>query len=449
MPPAILIIDDDKRMGELLRDTLAEENLEATVSTDSREALRLLSENPLDIVITDLKMPHHDGIAVLERAREINPEIVVILITGYGSIETAIEAIRKGAYDYIQKPFEPDDFLLTINRAVDHVTLLHENRRLRQQIAENRTGSRWEMIGDSPQMLSLRETIERIAPFDTTVLIEGETGTGKELVARLLHLGSPRKEMPFMAVNCGALSEELLESELFGHEKGAFTGADRRKKGLFETAEKGTVFLDEVNATSSNFQVKLLRVLQEGQVMRVGSSHPTPVDVRVIAASNSPLGAEVEAGRFRQDLFYRLNVFTITLPPLRKRRPDIPLLAYHFLHRFSRKFNLEVKTITPTAMDKLLRHDWPGNVRELENTIQRAVLLAESPAIRTIQLPQKSTVPKDIDEACSKMISIAEMEKMLISHTLQAVNGHRERTAEILGISPATLWRKMKKYNLH
>lgn len=446
--PAILVLDDDRRMGELLRDTLAEENLPSVILNDSRQALQNIAENRYDIIVTDLKMPHHDGITILERAREVYPDTIVILLTGYGSIETAIEATRKGAYDYIQKPFEPDDFLLVIKRALDHVALLQENKRLRRQI-ENREFTNNEMVGDSAPMLALKEMIARISPFDATVLMQGETGTGKELVARLLHAGNPRRHMPFVAANCGALAEQILESELFGHERGAFTGADRRKQGLFETAHRGTIFLDEINATSSNFQVKLLRVLQEGQIVRMGSSVPTAIDVRVIAASNIPLEKEVEGGRFRQDLYYRLNVFSLVLPPLRLRRPDIPLLAHHFLHKFSLKFDKEVKSITQPVLDKLLQYDWPGNVRELENIIQRAVLLSDSPQINSIHLPRRTSAMHDLDDACSSLISFAEMEKMLISHTLQAVNGHRERTAEILGISPATLWRKMKKYQLN
>lgn len=446
--PAILVLDDDRRMGELLRDTLAEENLGSVILNDSRQALQDITENRYDIIVTDLKMPHHDGITILERAREVYPDTIVILLTGYGSIETAVEATRKGAYDYIQKPFEPDDFLLVIKRALDHVALLQENKRLRRQI-ENREFTDNEMVGDSAPMLALKEMIARIAPFDATVLMEGETGTGKELVARLLHSGSPRRHMPFVAANCGALAEQILESELFGHERGAFTGADRRKQGLFEAAHRGTIFLDEINATSSNFQVKLLRVLQEGQIVRMGSSAPTATDVRVIAASNIPLEKEVDGGRFRQDLYYRLNVFSLVLPPLRRRRPDIPLLAHHFLHKFSLKFDKEVKSIAQPALDKLLQYDWPGNVRELENIIQRAVLLSDSTQISSIHLPRRTSAMHDLDDACSSLISFAEMEKMLINHTLQAVNGHRERTAEVLGISPATLWRKMKKYQLN
>ena len=297
--PTILIIDDDQRMRELLRDTLAEEDLDADLCSDSRRAVSIIKTNPPDIIITDLKMPHYDGIAVLEQAKKTAPDSIVIMVTGYGTIETAIDATRKGAYDYIQKPFEPDEFLVVVRRATSHVRLIHENKRLRMQVEE---GGLDNMIGDSPSMQTLKEMIDRIAPFDTTVLIEGETGTGKELVARKIHRRSRRRHNTFLAVNCGALSEQLLESELFGHEKGAFTGADNCKHGLFEATNQGTIFLDEINSISINFQVKLLRVLQERQIMRVGSTQMTPVNVRVIVASNSPLEKEVEENRFRRDL---------------------------------------------------------------------------------------------------------------------------------------------------
>jgi DNA-binding NtrC family response regulator len=285
----ILVVDDDLRMRELIRDTLAEMELRPQLCGDSREALRLLASDPFDLVITDLKMPHVDGIEVLEGAKRFNPEILVILVTGYGTIESAIEAMQKNAYDYIQKPFEPDDFLLVVRRAVDHIRLLRENRRLKEQVA----GIGFEeLVGDSRPMKDLQAMIARIAPLDTTVLLQGETGTGKELVARSIHRGNKRRLAAFLPVNCGAIAETLLESELFGHEAGAFTGADRRKQGLFEAVAGGTLFLDEINATSLQFQVKLLRVLQEGEIMRVGATTPVKVDARIIAAANTSLEKE-------------------------------------------------------------------------------------------------------------------------------------------------------------
>jgi len=441
--PVILIIDDDQRMRELLRDTLAEEGFKATLCGDSRQAIEIISSTLPDIIITDLKMPHYDGIAILELAQKRAPESIVIMVTGYGTIETAVDAIRKGAYDYIQKPFEPDDFLFVVRRAVNHVRLIKENRRLRLEVEGGRHDN---MVGDSPPMLALKEMINRIAPFDTTVLIEGETGTGKEIVARTIHTGSRRNHNAFLAVNCGAIAEQLLESELFGHEKGAFTGADSLKQGLFEAAGQGTLFLDEINTTSENFQIKLLRVLQEGQVMRVGSTQATPVDVRIIAASNKPLEKEMEDGRFRRDLFYRLNVVTMELPPLRRRSSDIPLLAQHFMHKYAAKYKKEVKNLNWQVQEKLRSYHWPGNVRELENVIERAVLMAESDHIQSVYLPKKTSAPQE--NLCSGLMTLEEMESLLISNTLEAVNGHRERTAEILGISAVTLWRKVKKYQL-
>ncbi|MBW6521450.1 MAG: sigma-54 dependent transcriptional regulator [Desulfoarculaceae bacterium] len=441
----ILVVDDDLRMRELIRDTLAEMELRPQLCGDSREALRLLETDPFDLVITDLKMPHIDGIEVLEGAKRFNPETLVILVTGYGTIESAIEAMQKNAYDYIQKPFEPDDFLLVVRRAVDHIGLLRENKRLREQVA----GIGFEeLVGDSRPMKDLQAMIARIAPLDTTVLLQGETGTGKELVARSIHRGNKRRRAAFLPVNCGAIAETLLESELFGHEAGAFTGADRRKQGLFEAVAGGTLFLDEINATSLQFQVKLLRVLQEGEIMRVGATTPVKVDARIIAASNTSLEKEVEQGRFRQDLLYRLNVITVDIPPLRKRQSDIPLLAHHFCNKYNRRYHKQIRSIAGEVLDRLLHYSWPGNVRELENVLERAVIMADSDRISTVHLPNTATDALPPDFLCEGLISLAEMEKVMIERTLQSLNGHKGRTAEILGISSTSLWRKMKQYRL-
>jgi DNA-binding NtrC family response regulator len=441
----ILVVDDDLRMRELIRDTLAEMSLTSQLCGDSREVHQLLSEKEFDLVITDLKMPHVDGISVLEQARKINPEILVIMVTGYATIESAIEAMQKGAYDYIQKPFEPDNFLLVVRRAVAHVQLLQENLRLKKQV----TGLGFdELVGASKPMQDLHRLIVRIAPLDTTVLLQGETGTGKELVARLVHRGSTRSKASFLPVNCGAITETLLASELFGYEAGAFTGADKRKKGLFEAVDGGTLFLDEINATSSQFQVKLLRVLQEGEIMRVGATSPVKVDVRIIVAANVPLDTEVEQGRFRRDLFYRLNVVTLDIPPLRKRREDIPLLAHHFCNKYSQKYQKNIKNVAVDVLEKLLHYSWPGNVRELENVIERAVIMADSEQIHSIHLPRPSGEASLPDDLCSDLISLAEMEKILIERTLHSLNGHKGKTAKVLGIGSTSLWRKMKQYNL-
>lgn len=443
--PSILVVDDDLRMRQLLGETLAGEGFAPQFCGDSREAANILAGQAVDIVITDLMMPHFDGIEILGKAKAANPDCMVILITGYGTIESAVEAIRKGAYDYIQKPFEPDALLLIVARAVEHVRLLRENRRLRRQVAGCRGE---ELIGTSRQMEELKDFIARIAPFDATVLIQGETGTGKELVARLIHDWSSRRQRNFLPINCGALPETLLESELFGHVQGAFTGAEQDRPGLFEAVDKGTLFLDEINATSPGFQVKLLRVLQEGTFFKVGGREPCRVDVRVVAASNTSLAEEVEAGHFRRDLLYRLNVVTVDIPPLRQHQEDIPLLAHYFLARYGAKYGKEAKTISKESLARLRGHSWPGNVRELQNVLERAVIVSDAPELLPEHLPPLDVDRGSYDGGEARLFSVAEMEKELIAKTLRNTGGHRGRTAEMLGISPASLWRKIKKYGL-
>lgn len=443
--PKILVVDDDLRMRQLISDVLKEEDITPLLIDDSREALRIINDQHVDIVITDLKMPHVDGIGVLARAKEVNPDALVIVVTGYGTIESAIEAMKKGAYDYIQKPFEPDEFLMLFRRAREHVQLVRENRQLLREIE----GCKYdEIIGTSKATSDVKELIARIAPFDTTVLVQGETGTGKELVARLIHEGSKRRNKRFLPVNCAALSESLLEAELFGHEKGAFTGAEMQKKGLFESVQGGTIVLDEMNATSTNFQVKLLRVLQEGTLLRVGGTEPIKVDVRIIATSNVPLEKEVAAGRFRRDLFYRLNVVTVEIPPLRKRKEDIPSLAYYFLGKYANKHNKKVHGIATEVLKRLIDYSWPGNVRELENVIERAVIMEGSDELQFVHLPKDSRRDLDYQDMCSGLMSIDDMEKILIQRTLESLQGQKVKAAEVLGISTTSLWRKIKKYHL-
>jgi DNA-binding NtrC family response regulator len=444
--PGIIIVEDDLRMSQLIKDILKEEGIvDPIVTSDSREAVRLAESQHISVVITDLRMRHVDGIGVLEHAKKANPDAVVILITGYGTVESAIEAMKKGAYDYIQKPFEPDEFLLVLRRAIERVRLLDENKRLMQQIESCRQD---ELVGTSKAVNDLKELVSKVAPFDATVLVQGETGTGKELVARLIHENSKRRSAKFLPINCGALHETLLESEIFGHEKGAFTGADRRKPGLFESADKGTVFLDEISATSENFQVKLLRVLQEGSLLRVGGTEPVAIDVRVVAASNIPLEEEAKAGRFRKDLFYRLNVLAIEIPPLRKRKEDIPLLAYHFLNKYSGRYGKAFGGIDAGVVGRLLEYSWPGNVRELENVMERAVIMESAGEITSVHLPRSSGAELNYEDMCSGLASIKDMEKALISRTLQSLNGQKTKAAEVLGVSTTTLWRKMKEYDL-
>ncbi len=441
----ILVVDDDLRMRQLIEELLKGGGHTVFTTGDSRDALLLLKERPYDIVITDLKMPYVDGLEVLAHTKEVNPASLVIMITAHGTVESAIKAIRKGAYDYIQKPFDPDHLLLLVERALDHSELRQENKRLSAEVRSFRED---EVIGTSRSMTAVRDTIEKVAPLDATVLIQGETGTGKELIARRLHRQSARSGNIFLPLNCGALSETLLEPELFGHVKGAFTGALQEKKGLFETASNGTIFLDDINATSPAMQVKLLRVLQEQTIMRVGSTKPVSVNVRVLAASNTNLAAEVSSGRFRKDLFYRLNVVLVNIPSLRERKDDIPLLSYHFLNKYNRKFGKDVRSFAPEVLEIFLSHQWPGNVRELENVIERAVIMEPSSEINTQSLPSEiRRVPFD-PLSHTGLMTLEEMEKFLIQRTLRLLDGQKNKAAEALGVDVTTLWRKLKKYNL-
>ena len=441
----ILVVDDDLRMRQLINELLVNEGYTVSMSGDSREALMMLKEKKFDIVVTDLKMPYVDGLDILSFTKEMNPETLVIMITAHGTVESAIEAIRKGAYDYIQKPFDPDHLVILVKRAIEHSELLLENRRLSEEV---RSFKEDEFIGSNRGVEEIKNLIEKVAPLDTTVLIQGETGTGKELIARLVHKKSLQAGNLFLPVNCGALSENLLESELFGHEKGAFTGALNDKKGFFETATNGTVFLDEINTTSQAMQIKLLRVLQENTIMKVGSTKSVEVNVRVIAASNLNLADEVAAGRFRKDLFYRLNVVVVTIPPLRDRREDIPTLAYHFLNKYALKFNKAVRTFSPGAMERLLAYSWPGNVRELENTIERAVIMETGGEITEQLLPDEMSKEPADPFSYIGLMKLEEMEKFLIQRTLRLLENQKTKAAEALGIDVTTLWRKIKKYNL-
>ncbi|MFA7382556.1 MAG: sigma-54 dependent transcriptional regulator [Desulfurivibrionaceae bacterium] len=441
----ILVVDDDLRMRQLIGEILVEEGYDVTLVGDGREALLLLKEKEFAVLVSDLRMPYVDGIELLAFARRVQPDCPVVLVTAHGTVESAIEAMKKGAYDYLQKPFDPEELQLTVARAVERRWLKDQNKRLAAEV-KNLSGD--EFIGTSRSILAMKELVAKVAPLDTTVLIQGETGTGKELVARMLHRKSRRAAGVFLPVHCGALAETLLESELFGHVAGAFTGAQGEKKGLFEAASGGTIFLDEINSTSPAMQVKLLRVLQEGTVMPVGSARSVSVDVRVIAASNSDLGKEVAAGRFRQDLYYRLNVVSVDIPALRERREDVPLLAHHFLHRFAAKFGKGVEGFVPAALDAFMGYGWPGNVRELENVVERAVILASGQEIGPDSLPaEMQAVPAD-PFSCLGLISLEEMEKFLIARTMRLLDGQKAKAAESLGIDGTTLWRKMKRYGM-
>jgi DNA-binding NtrC family response regulator len=371
--------------------------------------------------------------------REIDPEMIVIIMTGYASVETAVAALKNGAYDYVTKPLDPDEIAHQVQKAISHRKVQQENIRLRETVAEvQRPG---DLIGQSKEMQKVFDAIETVAPTDATVLITGESGTGKEIVARAIHSGSPRRFQPMVAIHCGALTETLLESELFGHEKGAFTGAQYRKKGKFEVAEGGTVFLDEIGDISLKTQTDLLRVLQEREIVRVGGNQPIKVDFRCVAATNKDLEQLIEEGRFRPDLFYRLNVFRIELPPLRDRREDIPLLVEHFVRKFSQAMNKRITRVAPAAMYQLQQYAWPGNVRELENAVERAMVVAQEPELREQDFIFK---PRTNNGAESK--TLEDIEKAHILRVLEECGGNQTRAAEVLDIDRVTLHNKLKKY---
>jgi len=383
----ILIVDDEKNYLLVLEDLLSEEGYQVFTADSARSGLEIVRENDLDVVITDMKMPRMDGMAFLEAIQLQNADLPVIMMTAFGSVEKAVEAMRKGAYDYILKPFKNEELKLTIRKAIDHYRLVCRNRYLTHELQERYQFSN--IIGKSAPMQRIYQLIEKVAPTRATVLITGESGTGKELIARAIHFNSPRREQPFISVNCGALPETLLESELFGHEKGAFSGAVSQRKGRFELAHEGTLFLDEITEMSFPLQVKLLRVLQEMEFERVGGTQSLKVDVRMVAASNRNLKEEVAGGRFRADLFYRLNVVHVALPPLRERTDDIPLLMSHFLVKFAREGSMDPISMDPDALRILLEYPWPGNVRELENAMERAVILSSGSVITVKDLPSE------------------------------------------------------------
>ena len=443
----LLIVEDDYRMRLLMKSLLEKEGYTTTVTEDGRDAVSLIKERFFDIVLTDLKMPHLDGMEVLSVSREVNPDTPVIVTTGYATVDSAVEAMKKGAYDYVQKPFDPDELLLVVKRALDYRRLIDENIRLSVAL-ESCAGE--EFVGMSNGAVKTRKFAEKVAPFDSTVLIQGETGSGKELVARLIHRLSRRASHKFLAVNCAALTESLLEAELFGYEKGAFTGAAQMKRGLFEASDGGTLFLDEINNSSPSMQMKLLRVLQDGRIIRVGGVEQIDINVRVIAASNADLKSESEEGRFRKDLFYRINVVMIDIPPLRGRRDDIPLLATHFLDKYSRKFSKEIKGFSPEVMKILADYLWPGNVRELENAIEHAVIMAKSQkSISVESLPEEVRRKKHGNlPSPFTAVRLGDVEKSLIEQAMLNFNGQKAKAAEVLGISVSTLWRKLKKYRV-
>ncbi len=446
----ILIVEDGRSQREMLRDFLISEGHRVQEAENGEAAIKTVLDNSFDLILLDYKMPGMDGMDVLKEVKRINHEIDVVIITAYGTIETAVEAIKVGAIDYITKPVELDELLLLVDRVSERRGLIRENELLRQELGKRGVTAE-KIIYKSDKMVELINMASRVAASRASVLIQGESGTGKELLARLIHQLSPRADKPLIVVNCGALQENLLESELFGHEKGAYTGAGARRIGRFEEADGGTLFLDEIGELSPAVQVKLLRFLQEREISRLGSNVSIPVDVRIISATNRDLEAEVKAGSFREDLFYRLKVVTMALPPLRERKEDLPALINHFLEQFARENGKPLRGVTAEARDLLLKYDYPGNVRELVNIMERAVVIARDDYITVSDLPFKGEAVAATDArkpAGSLRESLEELEKRLIGEAMDKAADNQTRAAELLGMSERMLRYKLKKYDL-
>ena len=455
----ILIVDDDPLVADSLAVFLKMSGYDVLVETDSRRALRMLKDGTeVDMLLTDVNMPGLDGFGLLKEAKKVDPKLVAVMLTGYGTIESAVKAMRNGAEDYITKPVIDEEMLLTVERALARRSLTQENEQLKRQL--NRSLKLESLVGGDHRMRKMYETLATVAVTRATVLITGESGTGKSLVARAIHHASPRKDKPFVEVNCGALPESLLESELFGHRRGAFTGAEADRLGKFLRADGGTIFLDEIGTASPSFQIKLLRILQERRFEPVGGDESVEVDVRILLATNINLREAVKRGEFREDLFHRVNVVNIEIPPLRQRRSDIPLLAEHFLKRYTRENEKEVGGISDEAMQLLVRYDWSGNVRELENAIERAVVLTRSETLTADDFPLEISGAEPVRNgggldfrADGRTIvplkkALEGPEKEIISATLASVNWNRQRAARLLNINRTTLFNKMRKYGL-
>lgn len=444
----ILIVDDERIALKNLEHVIKKEGYEVIGTESGPNALKLLEEHMFDIVLTDLRMERVDGMQILKKCREINPDAEIIMITGYATLESAVEAMKKGAFHYIAKPFKLDVVRKVVKEAVEKVRLKKENRQLREQI-ETYQG-RVKIITQDSNMLRLLDTAKQIAPTDCNVLLTGESGTGKELFARYIHFNSNRVEGPFMAINCGAFTEELLSSELFGHERGAFTGANTMKKGLVEMASGGTLFLDEIIEMTPQMQVRLLRVIQEREVIRVGGTESLKIDVRFVAATNRDIQDSIRTGHFRQDLFFRLNVISIHIPPLLERRDDIPLLSYFFLKKYAAIMKKDVTGISEDAMSLLMNYGFPGNVRELENILERGVALANGITIEMAHLPEdlRALSIRTFRKKEGKIPSLEEQEMAYIKWVLGEVGGNKTIASQILGIDRVSLWRKLKKLGL-
>lgn len=449
MPANILVIDDEDSMCNFMEIMLAKEGYRVDSTTSGTTGISLLKDKNYDLVIADLQMPEMTGIDVLKEVKAFKNEQEFIVMTAFASVDTAIEAMKQGAADYITKPFKVDEIKLAIEKSLNRRTLVMENQSLKKQLQGDNSFDNFK--GNSEQVAQLKKLARRVAGSDSTVLIRGESGTGKDLIARAIHNHSPRCGGPFVSINCAALPETLLESELFGHKKGSFTGAVKDKEGLFKTANGGTFFLDEVGNTSLAIQVKLLRVLEDKKITPVGDTSPIEVDVRLIAATNADLEADVKAKRFREDLFYRLNVIPVNIPPLRERPEDIPLLVAHFVESFCSKANIKRKDISQEAMTLLAGYHWPGNVRELENTIERAILLSRTGRLETSDFPEKLTRAESsgvIQENTPLTPTLESIEKAYIHFVLSQTDGKKAEAARILGIDSSTLYRKLDRYQL-
>ncbi|HEX4633623.1 MAG TPA: sigma-54 dependent transcriptional regulator [Gemmatimonadales bacterium] len=447
--PSILVVDDESGILQTLQILLKNEGFEVTTAQGGKAGLEALKAHAPDIVLTDVRMPQVTGIDILAAVRQQDPETPVILMTAQASLQTAIQAVNEGAFYYIQKPFSNDDMVAICRRAADYRNLRAENKQLKQEIRRRERSGQVKPLGKARPFSDVMRLAEQVAPTESTVLIQGESGTGKEVIARYIHELSARNEGPFLSLNCGALPESLLESELFGHVKGSFTGAVRDKQGLFAAARGGTFFLDEIGEMSPATQVKLLRVLQEREAIPVGGTEAIPLDVRVVAATNRDLEEEIKRGRFRTDLFYRLNVIAIHLPPLRDRRDDIPIFVDAFLKRIAKEHNEEPKALATETLDAIMAYDWPGNVRELENALERAVVLVKGTQIPVTAIPDKITERKAeplVTEQSRANPTLDVIEQAYITWVLRAEGGNKTRAAEVLGIDPSTLYRKLSKY---
>jgi DNA-binding NtrC family response regulator len=439
----VLVVDDEEPFRRLLKNELTRKGYGVEVAADGETALRLLREQAFDVLLLDIVMPGMDGLTLMRRLKEGDASLPIIALTGQATVQTAVEAMKNGAFDYLTKPYKLDELAIIIDRACEFGRLSVKSRLLEQELV--RQGEPMELVGDSRRLKEVLALIRKVAPADSPVLVQGESGTGKELAANAIWRSSGRRDQPFIAVNCATLSEHLIESEIFGHEKGAFTSAHQLKNGLVEVADRGTLFLDEIGEMPQALQAKLLRFLDSGEFRRVGGTRVLRVDVRVIAATNKDLAALVKERRFREDLFYRLNVFAVTLPPLRERREDIPELARHFLAKYGRKLSKSITDLTPAALELLDAYRWPGNVRELENVIERAAILCDGGRLDARDL--SLTSPVVIPETAASP-SLEEMEKHYILQVLKEAKGNQSKASQLLGIDRKTLYLKLKKYGI-